>query len=352
MSHSIIQETGPTVEGVLDKRLQQLEQWLREQGYSTFEIEPASADASFRRYFRVRHQGESFIVMDAPPEQEDIRPFVRIAELLQEAGLHVPRMMAREIEQGFLQLSDLGNELYLPALNSRTVDRLYEDAISALLSMQQHPAPDWLPPYDQRLLMQEMQLFNDWYLQRHLGLKLNSQQEAILQQSFEYLANVALSQPRVIVHRDYHSRNLMLAEPNPGVIDFQDAVFGPVTYDLVSLLRDCYIAWPQTKIEQWIEGYFRRAQQADIIDSKVQLQEFMRWFDLMGVQRHLKASGIFARLNYRDAKPGYLADIPRTLGYVLDIVPGYSELDEFAKLLASLEIHRRLDEVKPRDESQ
>jgi hypothetical protein len=352
MSHSIIQKTGLKVEDALDKRLQQLEQWLREQGYSSFEIEPASADASFRRYFRVRHEGQSFIVMDAPPEQEDIRPFIRVAELLHEAGMHVPQLMASNIEQGFLQLGDLGSELYLPGLNDRTVDRLYEDAMSALLSLQQHPAPDWLPPYDHRLLMQEMQLFNDWYLQRHLGLKLSTQQEEILQRSFEHLADVALSQPKVIVHRDYHSRNLMLADPNPGVLDFQDAVIGPVTYDLVSLLRDCYISWSKTQIEQWVEGYFRRAQQANIIGPQVQLQEFIRWFDLMGIQRHLKASGIFARLNYRDAKPGYLADIPRTLGYVLDIAAGYAELNEFADLLASLEIHRRLNKVKPRDGSQ
>ncbi len=328
--------------------MQQLEQWLATQGYHHYRLEPASADASFRRYFRIQHDGQSFIVMDAPPEKEDTAPFIRVAGLMSAAGLHVPRIMAQDIEQGFLQLSDLGTRLYLPALNENNVDALYGAALEALLQLQQHPAPGWLPDYDRDLLLQEMQLFSDWYLQRHLGLELDAQQQAILKESFEYLADVALEQPRVIVHRDYHSRNLLLSEPNPGVIDFQDTVHGPVSYDLVSLLRDCYIAWPRPRIEQWVRDYLQRAQQIGIVESGVSPDQFLRWFDLMGLQRHLKASGIFARLNYRDAKPGYLADIPRTLGYVLQIMDDYAELSGFAELLQSLDVPRRLDQITPR----
>ncbi|MDY6979244.1 MAG: phosphotransferase [Pseudomonadota bacterium] len=335
----------------MDTRLQQLEHWLATQGYHHYTLEPASADASFRRYFRIQYDGESFIVMDAPPEKEDTAPFIRVADLMSAAGLHVPRIMAQDTEQGFLQLSDLGSQLYLPALNESNVEALYGDALEALLQLQQQTIPGWLPEYDRELLLQEMQLFADWYLQRHLGLELNSQQQTVLQKSFEHLAGVALEQPEVIVHRDYHSRNLLLSEPNPGVIDFQDAVRGPVTYDLVSLLRDCYIAWPRPRIEQWVRDYLQRAQQAGIVESQISADQFLRWFDLMGIQRHLKASGIFARLNYRDAKPGYLADIPRTLGYVLQVIPDYDELAGFAELLQSLELPRRLEQITPRSVS-
>lgn len=331
--------------------MQQLEQWLATQGYHHYTLEPASADASFRRYFRIQHDRASFIVMDAPPEKEDTAPFIRVADLMMAAGLHVPQIMARDTAQGFLQLSDLGTQLYLPALNENSVDALYGDALSALLQLQQHPVPDWLPEYDRARLLQEMQLFADWYLQRHLGLELDAQQQTVLQESFEHLAGVALEQPEVIVHRDYHSRNLLLSDPNPGVIDFQDAVRGPVTYDLVSLLRDCYIAWPREQVEQWVVDYLQGAQEAAIVDSQVTVDQFLRWFDLMGIQRHLKASGIFARLNYRDTKPGYLADIPRTLGYVLQIVEDYDELAGFAELLQSLEVPRRLEQVTPRSVS-
>lgn len=331
--------------------MQQLEQWLATQGYHHYTLEPASADASFRRYFRIHHDGESFIVMDAPPEKEDTAPFIRVAGLMTAAGLHVPRIMAQDTQQGFLQLSDLGTSLYLPALNENSVEVLYGDAMGALLQLQQHPIPDWLPVYDRELLLQEMQLFADWYLQRHLGLALDAAQQQILQHAFAQLADVALEQPDVIVHRDYHSRNLLLSEPNPGVIDFQDAVRGPVTYDLVSLLRDCYIAWPRLRVEQWVRDYLQHAQQVGIVESQVTADQFRRWFDLMGIQRHLKASGIFARLNYRDTKPGYLADIPRTLGYVLQIMDDYAELAGFAELLQSLDVPRRLDQITPRSVS-
>lgn len=334
----------------LDKRLQQLNSWLQQLGYSDYRIAPASADASFRRYFRVQHQGQSFIVMDAPPQQEDTAPFIQVAELMAEAGLNVPRILARDNEQGFLQLTDLGNRMYLPALDTDSVDRYYADAMAALLKLQQHPDGQ-LPDYDKALLMREMQLFPDWYLDRHLAIGLSVPQQQRLQQSFELLAAVALEQPRVIVHRDYHSRNLMLAEPNPGVLDFQDAVFGPVTYDLVSLLRDCYIAWPRPRVEQWVREYYQQALQAGIISGKIDAAQFLRWFDLMGVQRHLKATGIFARLYYRDGKPGYLADIPRTMQYVFDIAADYSELADFHALLQELDLPKRVSETTPREVS-
>lgn len=335
----------------MDQRLHQLEQWLNSLGYHDYQLEPASADASFRRYFRIRHAGTRFIVMDAPPEQEDTGPFIRVAELLADAGLHVPRIQARDTGQGFLQLSDLGSELYLSVLDAQRVGPLYADALDALLHLQQHPVPDWLPDYDRLLLLQEMQLFAHWYLQRHLGLELDAQQQRVLQASFEHLADVALAQPQVIVHRDYHSRNLLLSDPNPGVIDFQDAVLGPVTYDPVSLLRDCYIAWPRAQVEQWVRDYHHQAQLVGILDQSLDEAQFLRWFDLMGVQRHLKASGIFARLNYRDAKPGYLADIPRTLGYVLEVVAAYPELAAFNELLHALDIPQRLAQTAPRGAS-
>lgn len=332
----------------MDQRLQQLNNWLQESGYSNYHIAPASADASFRRYFRVQHQGQSFIVMDAPPRQEPTAPFIQVAELLADAGLNVPRILARDTEQGFLQLTDLGNRMYLAELDDDTADKYYGDAMAALLRLQQHPGSQ-LPSYDKTLLMSEMQLFPDWYLRQHLDIALSCKQQQMLQESFELLAESALAQPRVIVHRDYHSRNLMLTEPNPGVLDFQDAVFGPVTYDLVSLLRDCYIAWPRTRVEQWLQHYYQQARNAGIIDKDVSMTQFKRWFDWMGVQRHLKATGIFARLNYRDGKPGYLADIPRTMQYVFDVAAVYPELSGFHALLQELALAQRVSETTPRE---
>ncbi len=332
----------------MDKRLQQLNHWLRELGYHDYDIAPASADASFRRYFRVQHQGQSFIVMDAPPQQESTAPFIQVAELLADAGLNVPRIQARDIEQGYLQLTDLGSRMYLAELDENTVEQYYGDAMAALLRLQQH-SDGRLPPYNKALLMQEMQLFPDWYLRRHLDITLSDKQQQALQQGFELLAESALAQPQVIVHRDYHSRNLMLTEPNPGVLDFQDAVFGPVTYDLVSLLRDCYIAWPRARVEQWLQHYYQQARNAGIIGKDVSVTQFQRWFDWMGVQRHLKATGIFARLNYRDGKPGYLADIPRTMQYVFDIAAVYPELSGFHALLQELALSQRVSETTPRE---
>ncbi len=316
------------------QRLEQLNHWLsHELRLPAYQIAPASADASFRRYFRVRFDDQSWIVMDAPPEQEDIRPFVRLARELHAIGLNVPEIAAEEMTQGFLLLSDLGDRPYLAELNDATVERLYGDALGALVVLQAcGPGAEELPPYDEVLLRREMELFRDWYLGRHLGLALSTAEQGVIDDGFSKLAAAALEQPRVAVHRDYHSRNLMVAPHNPGILDFQDAVFGPVTYDLVSLLRDCYIAWPQAQVEAWALGYQDLALHSGIVRDHDE-ERFLRWFDWMGVQRHLKATGIFARLNHRDGKPGYLQDIPRTLGYVREVAGRYAALADLAALI-------------------
>ena len=318
----------------MPQRLELLNHWLQhELGLPRYELAPASSDASFRRYFRICFDGESRIVMDAPPEREDIRPFVQIGRRLFEIGLNVPRIEAENMAQGFLLLSDLGQQQYLGALNEQSVDRLYGDAQGALLTLQAcGPQADELPPYNETLLLREMELFREWYLGRHLGLKLSPAEQQVLDRAFYLLADSALAQPRVAVHRDYHSRNLMVAPHNPGILDFQDAVHGPVTYDLVSLLRDCYIDWPQARVEAWALGYQELALDAGVLRDRDE-ERFLRWFDWMGVQRHLKASGIFARLNHRDGKPGYLNDIPRTLGYIRSVACRYRELADLAALL-------------------
>ncbi len=316
-----------------DQRLHVLRDWLTNSlGLQIDALAPASSDASFRRYFRVRHAGGSHIVMDAPPPQEDVRPFVAIAAQLRAIGVNAPEVLEADHVQGFLLLTDLGDVRYLDALDASRVEALYGDALDALERMQVD-GPRELPPYDRELLLQEMQLFPDWLLQRHLGLELSAAQQQSLRQSFDLLAEAALEQPRAFVHRDYHSRNLMVLESgNPGVLDFQDAVLGPITYDLVSLLRDCYISWPQERVEAWVLAYLRRPGIAALAGG-VDAATWLRWFDLMGVQRHLKASGIFARLWHRDGKPGYLGDIPRTLGYVVAVAARYPELRFLRELL-------------------
>ena len=320
----------------MDKRFELLQRWLAgAAGIRDAEITPASADASFRRYFRIRFDGQTRIVMDAPPTREDCRPFVQVSALLAGIGLHVPEVLVADPEQGFLLLTDLGERMYLEELNETTVEGLYGDAMEALLRIQAH-GPASLPPYDEDLLQREMELFREWYLGRHLGLSPGASQHAVIDAAFRLLSDSALQQPRVIVHRDYHSRNLMVSEPNPGILDFQDAVMGPITYDLVSLLRDCYITWPADRVERWMRDYYRKLLDRNLLDG-VGLDEFRRWFDLLGIQRHLKASGIFARLNYRDGKPGYLDDIPRTLAYVMEVGRGYPELTDFIALLGEVE---------------
>jgi Predicted phosphotransferase related to Ser/Thr protein kinases len=323
----------------VDQRLEKLTQWLQTDiGLSDFDIKPASSDASFRRYFRVFYNDQSAIAMDAPPEKEDSLPYVKVGRHFAAIGLNVPEILAEDLRQGFLLLSDLGSRLYLDALNDATVAPLYGDALEALTLLQARGAVgDSLPPYDRALLWQEMELFRAWYLKRHLKLSLKPQDHALLNRCFETLVCSALEQPRVCVHRDYHSRNLIATERNnPGILDFQDAVVGPFSYDLVSLLRDCYVAWPRDRVEAWALSHRDWAIRSGVLPVQ-DAKRFLRWFDLMGMQRHLKASGIFARLNYRDGKPDYLKDIPRTLGYVLEVSGRYAEFGQFHDFLESLE---------------
>nr|WP_096527807.1 phosphotransferase [Candidatus Nitrosoglobus terrae] len=298
-----------------------------------YQMTIASGDASFRRYFRLRRKDISLIVMDAPPERENPSAFIYLANELSKLGLNVPKVLAQDLAQGFLLLSDLGEHQYLNRLNSNSAQRLYGDALAALLILQSEGAGVLnLPLYTRDLLIKEMKLFGDWYLGQHLNVQI----ETALDNLFKILADSALDQPQVPVHRDYHSRNLMVTEKdNPGILDFQDAVKGPVTYDLVSLLRDCYIAWPQEKVVDWLYDYQQAAMRLKILVA-VRPLEFMRWFDWMGVQRHLKAIGIFTRLNYRDGKSGYLKDIPRILSYLSIVANQYSELADLAELLREL----------------
>ncbi len=305
----------------MPQRLRQLERWLELSCHlPPHEIAPASADASFRRYFRITlPDASTLIAMDAPPDKEDCRPFVATAKRMAMAGLHVPRILEQDLEKGFLLLEDLGSRPYLAALNTNSVEQLYADALGKLLQLQKFAPVDGLPAYDEALLLREMELFPEWLLREHLHLALNDGERRMLQHSFGYLMDSALSQPLVCVHRDFHSRNLMVTDDNnPGVIDFQDAVVGPITYDLVSLLRDCYISWPSSRVDAWVHGYHRSASAGGLVRD-VDREVFLEWFDLMGIQRHLKAAGIFARLNHRDGKPAYLADIPRTLGYIVEV---------------------------------
>lgn len=331
-------------------RLQQLNHWLSKTiRTKDYQLEPASGDASFRRYFRLKYNDETFIVMDAPPEQENCTSFINIAERLLAVNINVPRIIEKDLHQGFLLLSDLGDKRYLDALTEESVDGLYVDdlyqaAMLELIRLQSQTEMKGLPAYNEKLLLQEMELFRHWLLQEHIGLDLTVERQTMLDEVFKQLVSEALSQPEVFVHRDYHSRNLMINgtdDGNPGVLDFQDAVYGPFTYDLVSLLKDCYVKWPGQKIRDWANSYFEKiAEEYPDIDATM----FMRWFDFMGVQRHLKASGIFARLYHRDGKTGYLADIPRTLSYIVDLHDEYPELQGLIELIQS-QVMTAIEEV-------
>lgn len=267
--------------------------------------------------------------MDAPPERERCEPFIEIAHRLRAAGVNVPEILASDVESGFVLLTDLGDTLYLQALNDETADRLYADAITALITIQNHADCNGLPHFNATRLLDEIHLFEDWLLGKHLGLHLGSNEKKAMDNVFHLLVANALNQPQVFVHRDYHSRNLMVTvSNNPGIIDFQDAVAGPLCYDLVSLLKDCYIKWPHECINDWAGSFFRQLPSCGLTES-----EFMRSFDLMGAQRHLKASGIFARLFHRDGKSGFLKDIPRTLSYIVDLEPGFPELQPLVTLI-------------------
>lgn len=320
----------------MDERYNLMEAWLQDGlRLPPHQLAPASSDASFRRYFRATQQdGQTYIIMDAPPTHEDCWPFIKVATAFAKAGLNVPKILAQDLAQGFLLLTDFGTEQYLAVLNDNTVDALYGDALAALARLQLHSdASLVLPLYDDALLKREMELFREWFLGRHLALAVTDEMSRTLTETFAQLSSGALEQPTSWVHRDYHSRNLMFTRSdNPGVLDFQDAVVGPVTYDVVSLLRDCYIRWPRARVERWALQHLAAVRSAPGL-ADVSSRDFLRWFDLMGVQRHLKAIGIFARLNYRDHKPGYLKDIPRTLGYVVDVAQRYGELADFSALL-------------------
>jgi aminoglycoside/choline kinase family phosphotransferase len=299
---------------------------------------PASGDASFRRYFRLQSGTSSFIVMDAPPGQEDCLPFLRIAGYLEAMQLHAPRIIEANLEEGFLLLSDLGARQYLDELlaDASAAPALYRDALQALLAIQTRGAAyqSQLPAYDDELLRFELSLFHDWLCGTHLDIGFDDEAERAWQDCCDLLVANALDQPQVFVHRDYHSRNLMRTEiDNPGILDFQDAVEGPLTYDLVSLLKDCYVQWPAEQIWQWALGFYNELDAT--VRECINEDQFRRYFDLMGVQRHLKAAGIFARLNHRDGKPAYLADIPRTLSYITELGPRYPELGFLADLIES-----------------
>jgi hypothetical protein len=292
--------------------------WLDSLGYRDYTLSSASEDASFRSYQRVNCGTESWILMDAPPEKEPCDRFIAVATKLREARLSAPEIIHQDQSQGFLLLTDFGTTDYLSVLNANTEAPLYADALAALLKMQTSIECNDLPVYDEHLLLREMDLFRDWFLAELLGIELNQAQQLQWQSIKQTLVENALEQPQVFVHRDYHSRNLMkIKDRNPGILDFQDAVKGPVTYDLVSLLRDCYIAWPAVRVDQLALDYYEFAKVNELVDVKP--AKFLRWFNMMGIQRHLKAIGIFSRLKIRDDKNGYLKDIPRTLEYIQQI---------------------------------
>lgn len=328
-----------------DVRLEQLTQWVHSlPGWEHALLEVASADASFRRYFRARTVDGTAICMDARPDKEDVRPFVDITRRLQAKGVHAPTILAQNLLDGFLLLEDLGNTPYLQALSPQTVNNLYADALHALLQLQQADC-DHLPAYNERMLRAEMQLMPDWFLSTHLGFSDDEIPHDLINHTIEALVEEAVGQPVAFVHRDYHSRNLMITgDDSPGIIDYQDAVLGPATYDLVSLLRDCYVVWPQSQVAVWVDCFRKEAISQGTIPP-VDADNFQRWFDLMGLQRHLKVLGIFARLYHRDGKAGYLNDLPLVLSYVLEIGSRYHETSELVEWMRQAGIPQRIGTV-------
>ena len=319
-----------------DPRLHQLHEWIKEvTGNVSCTLEPVSGDASFRRYFRFQLENAQFIAVDSPPEKEANESFIQITHLLETAGLPVPHIHYSLLEFGYFILDDFGDVLLLDIMNAENADALYANALEALTVIQQIPA-DSLPDYDKPLLQQEMELFQNWFLVRLLSVQLSSSSLQVLKKAFTNLVHNALTQPQVFVHRDYHSRNLMQIDTDwPGIIDYQDAVRGPLTYDAVSLLRDCYIQWPLDQTEAWALSYKNRLVKKNIIDD-VKNEIFLKWFDLMGIQRHLKAIGIFSRLKLRDGKSSYLQDIPRTLDYIKAVGSRYPETSELARFIREM----------------
>jgi aminoglycoside/choline kinase family phosphotransferase len=328
-----------------DSRLNTLRNWLKGLQPSwqldLDTLTPASADASFRRYFRIESKNPDFrtlIIMDAPPQHEPLGAFIQVDLLLSEAGLNVPKILEQDIQNGFLLLNDLGNKTYLTELNKDGADHLYKDATHALIQMQLASKPNVLPNYDEVLLQRELDLFPEWYLKKHLAIELNDLQAAQLKNSFALIIENNLAQSKVYVHRDFHSRNLMVTEiNNPGVIDFQDAVYGPITYDAASLWRDAYIAWPEERVIDWVVKFWEDGRKAGL-PMPNDFGQFYRDFEWMGLQRHLKVLGIFARLFHRDGKDGYLKDIPLVLEYAIACANRYIELKPLARILESTRI--------------
>jgi aminoglycoside/choline kinase family phosphotransferase len=320
-----------------DARRAALERWLATLFQGTgYSLTPASEDASFRRYWRVSFDdGRSYVAMDAPPDKEDCRPFVRVARLLKDAGVHAPEVHAEDLGQGFLLLADLGTKTYLQEINDANAAELFSDAVDALILWQLATRTGELPPYDEALLRRELNLFPEWYVSRHLRASLTEEQKHSLEQIFRLLVKSALAQPAVYVHRDYMPRNLMLTQPNPGVLDFQDAVHGPITYDVVSLFRDAFVSWEEQRVLDWCVRYWEKAKRAGL-PVHADFAEFWRSLEWMGLQRHLKVLGIFARINYRDGKPKYLEDTPRFIAYARAVSERYQELRPLARLLAQL----------------
>jgi N-acetylmuramate 1-kinase len=330
-----------------DSRLNTLKNWLNsleprwQLDLST--LSPASADASFRRYFRIESKNPDFrtlIVMDAPPQYEPLDAFLKVDFLLQAAGINVPQILEKNTSEGFLLLNDLGTQTYLAKLDNETADSLYQDATDALVQMQLASKPDVLPNYDEALLRRELDLFPEWYLKKHLQITLTDIQDAQIEQAFALIIKNNLAQEKVYVHRDFHSRNLMVTQiHNPGVIDFQDAVYGPITYDASSLWRDAYIAWPEERVIDWVIKYWESGRKAGLPMTD-DFGQFYRDFEWMGLQRHLKVLGIFARLFHRDGKDGYLNDIPLVLEYAIATANRYIELKPLARILESTRIHK------------
>ncbi|WP_296895438.1 phosphotransferase [Thiobacillus sp.] len=324
------------------ERLQALQDWAaRQLGGESLDIAPASADASFRRYFRVTAKGRDYIVMDAPPAHEDCRPFIAVARLFADAGVNVPQVLAQDLDRGFLLLTDLGNTTYLSALgeaasNQDVARELYLASNAALIHIQQASRPGVLPDYDRALLTRELMLFPEWYVEKHLGVAMKDEQKAILETVFGRILANNLAQPQVYVHRDWHSRNLMVSEPNPGILDFQDAVYGPITYDLASIYRDAYIQWDEEHQIDWVIRYWEKARAARL-PVREDFGEFWRDFEWMGAQRHIKVLGIFARLYHRDGKDGYLKDMPLVMAYLRKVCERYDELKPLLFLLDGLQ---------------
>ena len=332
-------------------RYQHLENWIKMQfPTSSFLLSPASADASFRRYFRVTFSAnfahKTLIVMDAPPQHEDCVSFLRVIKVFSAAKVHVPEVLAQNLEQGFLLLSDLDSTTYLEALGSDSsiADRLYCDAVDALIRIQLASCSGVLPDYDEALFLRELNLFPNWYLTKHLQVVLNLKQKAELDEGFMRILQNNLAQPNVFVHRAYHSRNLMVTTPHPGIVDFQDAVYGPITYDLVSLFKDAYICWDEERILDWIIRYWEKARKTGLPVAE-NFTDFYRDFEWMGVQRHIKVLGIFARLCHRDGKNDYLRDMPLVMDYLRKTCERYHELNFLLVLLDELESGRQEIEV-------